>query len=534
MASEFILLMGKKALAGGLNVSDNPLIVGPEEMTVASNVLIGDTLARKKRPGRMSYYTPTSPTEAVAYPFLGSPIRRHIQYWRESLGAFAEDIVLTAGTSVYAIQNRTAAAVNISSTNLTTLSSSDKPFYQVFEGVLFMLHPGAANAAHVYSKWDGTTYTAASVVTATAPVDGPGSMMGTFQSRMVMAGNVNFPFRLYISAALDAETWTGADTTSLDFNYDGESDGITAILGELQGRLYIATADSVYELSATDLTDPATFFIRRVTQGIGCVGPRMFARTANDIIFMSDRGLHSLAKTITSDQVDLTFVSRQVQRIFTEGLFQGALAQGDMVWDQNRNLILCSVPSSGQVTNDVTLAFNNNFGIWSGVWDDIDARSLSTVKLSGKRYVSLGREDGKLDLLDGSLRMDRGAGFAARFKTGKIFPNDDIMRQWRFVSLGLLMSSSNASTVQISWSIDGTDGTRTGSDSIVLGESSTLLGSTFILGSSTLGIGQFVPNRVTVGDIGYNIQLEIVVTGNSDFEYYGCVLEVEGADAHYS
>jgi hypothetical protein len=69
---------------------------------------------------------------------------------------------------------------------------------------------------------------------------------------------------------------------------------------------------------------------------------------------------------------------------------------------------------------------------------------------------------------------------------------------------------------------------------ITLGDSSSLLGSTFVLGVSTLGIGRFIPLRVSVQDVGYNFQLQITASGESSLEFHGWVLEVDDANTNYT
>jgi hypothetical protein len=93
---------------------------------------------------------------------------------------------------------------------------------------------------------------------------------------------------------------------------------------------------------------------------------------------------------------------------------------------------------------------------------------------------------------------------------------------------------TDPSTVSVGWSIDGLDGTKTNSKSFQLGTTSSLLGSTFVLGTSRLGLGRFLPKRVSVEETGYNFQLEITATGDSDINFHGWLLEVEDANPNYA
>jgi hypothetical protein len=525
---QYYNFMGKAALAGGLNVSDNPLIVGPADMTQADNIAISQSLSRKKRPGKDLYHTSTFASTA-SYPATGVAIRAILDYWRYTTDAVAtQSVFLHQDDKVWNIPGRSSPGSDV--TGALSLMTTGVPSYQVFEGILYFC---STNVADGYNKFDGTNPAASAAVTATPPSDGPGKYLGIFAGRMVMAGQINFPFRVYISAPLDAETWTGVGTTSFDLDYDGDPEGVTAIFGQLEGRLYIATRRSIYEITASDPDDVATYSVSAVTKGIGCVGGHMFCRTANDILFWSDRGLHSLRKTITSDQTEITFLSRDIQRLVTNSLAPNLLSQGQCVWDQVQNLCITTVASSGQTTNDTLLIYNLVYNLWT-VWIGVNARSLSPLLVNNKQYVMTGGENGEIGFLNPDSKTDNGTGFAGRFKTGKIFPGGDIMTQKSFKSVTVLVSSTNVSTVNVGWAIDGLDGIREGRKQVTIGQTGALLGQTFVLGASRLGVGRYLPLTFSIEDYGYNIQLDISVSGDSDFEFYGFVLGVSDADQNFT
>lgn len=513
---------GKEALAGGLNVSDNPLIISPAEMTVAENISIAQSLGRRKRPG-LENYGLSSFSSTASWPVAGSPIRGVIQYWRYVSGAgnAVEDIFLHSQNKVYSIENRISPAVN--RTGAATLSSTGVPQYQVFQGVLFFCNSDTADG---YKKWDGTTGSPGDIQNANPPPDGPGKYLGVFGGRMIMSGNPDFPFRVYISAPFDGETWSGLGTTSFDLDYDGDPTGVTAIFPDLDGNLYISTQRSIYALFATDLDDVSTFQIQRITRGIGCISARTVVATANDILFVSQRGLHSLKKIIVSDQTEITFLSRPVQKIFTEQIAFNLIEQAQAVWDETQNLYILSVPSSGQTKNDVLLVYNVTFAIWT-TWTGVEARSLAPLLLSGKQYILAGRENGSVAFLNPIAKNDDGTGFSAKFRSGKMFPGGDITTRKSFKAITVLVSSTNIANINIGWYIDDTEKTHVGSAVLSLGRDSALLGQTFILGASRLGVGRFLPFTVPINEHGHNFQLEISVSGDSDMEFYGYVLEVE-------
>lgn len=527
--SRFYNFYGKDGLSGGLNVTDSELIVPPQQMVNAKNISISQTLSRKKRPGQVNYHL-GSFEGTSNYP--GSdPIRGIIQYHRfaSSSGDTLQDIFLHQSDKVWSIEDRLSQGIERQ--GAFTLSTTAIPRYQVYEGILYFV---TSDASEGYKKWNGLAQPAGDIEAATPPPDGAGTLLGTWNGRAVMAGNPDFPFRVYLSGPYEPELWDTVDGgTSFDLAYDGEPGGITAIFPEKDGRLFIATSRSIYQLSASDPNDVATFQLIRVTKGVGCVGQGTVVATPNDILFLSQRGLHSLRKIIVSDQSEITFLSRDVQKIFTRLLNPNLLERASAQWDERDNLYVVTVASDGQLTNDIVLSYNINFDLWL-IWENIGARSLGLLIEEGRQYVLCGREDGKITYLDQEQTTDLGSGFASTFKTGKFFPDGDITHEKEFVSVTVLVSAENVSDLTIGWTIDSLDSSKNGSKTVEIGSSSSLLGSTFILGESVLGSGRFLPIRVGIGDIGYNFQLEITASGESSLEFHGWVLEVKDANTNYN
>jgi hypothetical protein len=532
---------GKEALKGGLNVSDNPVIVPPNQMVVAKNVAISQTLARKKRSGLQRYTTgsfiPTgSYTPSASYPFVANPatslsaIRGIYQYFRygSANGEPYVDLFLNQEDKVWSIPDRTNPALN--RTGALSLSATAIPSYQVFEGILYW-----ADSEQNYYKWNGLDAVPSDAEAATPPADGPGQYLRAHQGKMWMAGNTLYPFRLYYSTTFDADDWTSANPSnggSLDLEYDGDPEGITAIFPPFQGRLYVATRRRIYEITGVDASD---FQVRPITNGIGCVSHNSVVAIPNDILFCSDRGIHSLRRLQVSDQSEVTFLSRDIQPLWVYLINRSLLNRTWGVFDETTNSYIITCVGSGKTENNVTLVYNIEFDTWT-TWEDLDARSVTLLLQSGQTFLLCGREDGEIAYLDPGKNydLDDTAGYAMQFKTGKLYPGDEIDTQFRVHSVTILASTTRASNIGVSWSLDSIDGQRSGNKSISLGDDSSVLGTTFVLGQSTLGFGQFLPQKITVDQVGYNFQLGIVASGTNDIEFYGFILEVSNEDTHFA
>lgn len=519
---------GKDALKGGLNVSDNPIIVPPFQMVIADNVAIKASLGRKKR-GGLELYNTNGLSGTGSYPALGTPYRGLINYFRYSAALLttATDLFCHHGTKVYSINSRTSAAVD--RTGALVLSASSVPSYAVFDNVLYFVSDVNADG---YNYWDGDTASATAAVPGEYPVDGTGRFLQIHQGRMWMAGVPGFPYRLYYSRALDPLDWTSGGPVasaggSIDLTAYTDPEGITGIFPSFQGSLFVATRKTIFEITGTD---PTNFVVRPITRGIGCVSHNAVVATPNDIFFPSDRGYHSLRRSIVGDQAQVDFVSRDVQTIWTKMLNANLFQRMQAVWDQNINSIVISAVGSGVLTNNICMVYNIEFNAWT-VWTDINSRSLCVGLNSNQERIIFGREDGKLGIYNDAISSNFGAGYTLHFRTGVLYPDNNITREKHFMSITLLASTTKPSAISIGYLIDGK---KQDNESVSLGADEKLLGSTFTMGNTTLGVGSFVPYTLTIGETGYGIQIDVASGGTGDMEVYGFILEVDDANPSFS
>jgi hypothetical protein len=404
----------------------------------------------------------------------------------------------------------------VNRTGALTLSSSGVPCYQPFNQKVYFCSTITADG---YNVWDGAAATSTAAVD---PADGPGKYLCAHLGRMIMAGNDDYPFRVYYSSALDPEDWTSSspsDGGSLDLDDNGDPQGITGIVS-FQNRLYVFTRRSTYEITGSA---PDDFIVQRVSDGIGCIAHSTIATVPNDIIFASDRGVHSLRQLSSGRQTESQFISRDIQRLWTSLLNSGRFVQIQSAYDETINSYVMTVCTGSDTTNSDMLIYNLEFGTWT-VWKDIEARSVTVAYLNNRKQLLIGREDGTIAYLNRDTRTDMGESYQSRFKTGVLYPGGDMTMERRFMSVTCLASATSPAIITVSWSVDGK---KAGSNSYSLTAGEDLLGTTFVLGQSVLGTGQYLPVTLPIDLHGTGIQLDFQVQSDGDVEFYGFVLEVE-------
>jgi len=168
---------GKEFLNAGLNVTDNPLIVRPEEMVEAPNILVGSTLARKKRGGQ-GYFNTDDSDATVNYPLNpknnggsdGDPIRGIYEFWRYDgiSGAPKTTLMVRQGTTIWGIEARTGVAVDLTG-SITSLQTTGTITFQTFEGKVYW---ASTNSLEGVYCWNGIDASVTEIVNVKADFDG--------------------------------------------------------------------------------------------------------------------------------------------------------------------------------------------------------------------------------------------------------------------------------------------------------------------------------------------------------------------------
>jgi hypothetical protein len=545
-------LFGKEFLSGGLNITDNAIIVPFNQMTVADNILVGATRARRKRFGT-TLYNITTAFQGATYPTNpdngggAEPIRGILEYTRfdTGTGQSKTDLVVRQDDKFWTIDDRNTAAVNRS--GALTLSDTGRVCFQPFEtGTGHAIFFCSTDTADLLNYWDGSAGAAVTITAANAPGDwktagvvtsGP-AFLEVHYGRLWAAGHPDFPYRLYYSAPNDGDDWrTASGGGSFDLDVIGDPQGITGLVS-FQNKLYIFMRRAIYELVIPDPTDvPGSAYIKPLTREIGCVSHASIKTIGNDVIFCSDRGVTTLASTDKAIQTQFAWISRDIQRTFNEALNHARLEQIWAEFDEQQGLYMIAMPSLGSNTNDLLYCFNIESGGWM-YWPAMKARSMCRVLVSNKPRICIGREDGHIVLIGETLRKDlqktgtssAGTDYNARFKTGILYPGDQSDVEHVFKSVTVMAAASTTTAVTLQWEIDGK---VAGSRQINFTASGDLLGSSFVLGASQLATNTFVPRTVQIAGKGYGLQLSVIMPSSADIEIYGFIIETKAASPKY-
>ena len=162
------------------------------------------------------------------------------------------------------------------------------------------------NPAAVY---DGTSYV--QVTHADAP-SAP-KFSEVFHNHMFLAGDPAEPTNLYFSAPYseyDYSAANGAGVINVGFPI--------VQIKAFRDDLFIFGSNNIKRLSGTNIAD---FVLRQVTNDLGCLASDSVVEIGGDLLFLSQDGLRPVSGTDKIGDVNLETVSKDIQSIFTDIVF---------------------------------------------------------------------------------------------------------------------------------------------------------------------------------------------------------------------
>ena len=237
------------------------------------------------------------------------------------------------------------------------------------------------------ATYDGTTYT--QVTDSNAP-NSP-KFAAVFSKHMFLAGDPTENYNLYFSAPLN-ETDYDPDNGSGVINVGFPIVQIKAF----RDQLYIFGTTNIKRLEGNNISDWA---LREVTDDLGCMASDSVVEIAGDILFLSQDGLRPISGTNKIGDVNLESMSKNIQSIFTDVVFDIDLNGLSSVVIHQKSQVrffFAAAESQGIIAgfrqNSQTGALGFEFGQLLG----IPASCSSSGYLGQYEFVIHGDSDGKV------------------------------------------------------------------------------------------------------------------------------------------
>lgn len=594
---------------GGLNTADDSSMIGPDQLTVANNVVKGVSIGNPKREGInhnwdsgsnstspvvglhdfwygttakvQKYVSVLSAGNVYAYntggvrstltdvgkPWSGtltgastltfnnqcliapSGVGNTVKKWdgtgnvKDLKATLGHKLVSRASSGTTRTLVLTTAFLGVTGDTIVIENATDKT------GTAGQA-PGAYNGTYTVNTVttstltnDTITYTALTSATeaagadTTLTVDGiapQASMLQTHLGRIWCNDKTN-PDRLHFSSTSNHEEWLGVgDSGALYIGVgDGDPYGITAIFPSFQGDLFVAKRTKLYRI--TGFT-PEDFQITQVSNGIGCVSHMaVCAVDQNDMVYVSDKGIHSLTTSANYGDYTGAFLSEDIQRTFNDTIDHTLLPYCRAAYLSSINSVAFAFSGRGATSNDSLYLINYPRKQWYA-WPNLSCTSLIVANDPDKKRFYLGTSASRISKSFTGNNYDltnTGAQLAIPFTltTGTLYLDNNAYSLKGIKKFILYYKPEGTHTVTATITVDNNRINSSNVLSFSETSSTSLLGVNFILGVSTLGYNVIMgPYIRSVDGYGRGFKVSITQTGiNEKVELQGFAIEYEGA-----
>ncbi len=449
----------------------------------------------------------------------GAVIKGLFDYWDTGTGAASsQHRIVHVGTTI-----KRDDADGTFTDLFTGLQSGAVPAYAVLEDILVMAND---HVSDVPRSWDGTT---AQNLAGSPPNF---SFSVTHKNRMWAAGVEANSSRLYYSALLDAEDWTGAGSGSIDID-PRDGDRLTAIASH-RDELWAFKGPykgSIHRIAGSAPTGADSFARKTFVTGVGAVGHNTLFRFADDLGFMwSDGSVRSLGTTEKFGDFLETALSRPINVGFmNERVNIARLKHAWAAVDDIRGLVVITLPIDANTNNNAVLAMDFRFSPvrWSFL-SGLAAGCVASVvdqTNNDRRVVMLGGNDGHVRKWGQSTRTNDGTGISYKWTTPYLsYGSPVIMKTLSAAAIGL--QPKNNANITFGWQRDNN---AQQTQTVTQGGGALL--DSFTLGTDTLGGGRFVDRFLELEEGGEfrSVQFQITHnTNNEDIEVHALTAAITG------
>jgi hypothetical protein len=310
---------------------------------------------------------------------------------------FAANNVITGSVSAFSSTVTANATQNV----WTAVTTSGSPtmvgvtkvrFTRLNWGMPKVVLTDGINPAATY---DGTTYT--QITDSNAPTDPKYSAV--FQNHLFLAGDPAENYNLYFSAPYDETNFSpanGAGVINVGFPI--------VQIKPFRDALYIFGTNNIKKLIGNSI---ANFVLENVTNNLGCMASDSVIEIGGDLLFLSQDGLRPVSGTDKIGDVNLETVSKDIQSVFTDIVFEVDLEGLNAVVVRQKSqfrYFFAAADNQGiiggfrQHQNGISFEYGQLLGI--------SASCADSGYIGQDEYVIHGAADGKV------YRQERGNSFA--------------------------------------------------------------------------------------------------------------------------
>ena len=372
----------------GLNTQDNPATLDPSYLTQADNIVLRES-------GRIAFRKGVKQKVAPSGTAIGSLVEHN--------DSGTNKIFASYGTSIYTVDFTSPASAFPSSgadVKHTVGSSTGDWQFVNFNARLHCFHTGVVPQRYDGSLGSGSKWTAHATDPAGISTFDPSCAMG-YYGRIWCGGISENKDTVFYSNLLDGDDWTGGSTGYINLKTVWGTDEIVAI-APFYGKLVIFGKNNIVIYDSPDVV--GSLALNEVIRGVGLVSRDSVQAIGDDLVFLSNTGLRSLARTTEKDKLPLTDLSLNIKDTLIRHIGQSSSVKSTYV--ENEGIYIMTFTAS-----NITYVFDFKHRTPNGAprvtnWtfdNDREPASMTYTTLYG---LLIGQKDGSLAGYEGYYDTD--------------------------------------------------------------------------------------------------------------------------------
>jgi hypothetical protein len=347
----------------------------------------------------------------------------------------------------------------------------------------------------------------------------------------IWSNDKNNPDNLNYTTTGNQDEWGGiGDSGAIPIAVgDGDPLGINGIFPSFQGGLYVAKLGKLYFIGGNT---PESFSVQLVSGGIGVVSHNSIAPVdQDDMIFVSQKGVHSLVGTVNQGDIPEDYLSYPIQKTFNNNWVKSRQPYIWAAYLSNINSVAIAVTdtSDSSTVNNTLWLFNVADQTWYS-WNAIPCASLFVANDSDLRRFYLGGTNTRLAKTFNNTNYDIQSNntqttIPLSLMTGLIYLEKNPLIVNGFKKFTLIYAPSGTHSLNCSIKIDNYSPQLL---NFSLNQATGILGSNFYLGQSTLGFVSVTAPYTQQLD-GYGRAFQLTITQNIQ----GAAIQLQGFAIEY-
>lgn len=202
-----------------------------------------------------------------------------------------------------------------------------------------------------------------------------GNIVISAYGRLWVADTLTDNVTVFFSDLLSGHIWTGGSSGSLNINtvWPNGADNITGLAAHNNFLIIFGTRQILVYQNATV---PANLALADSVGGIGCVARDSIQQTGKDVLFLSNSGVRSFARTIIEKSLPVGDLSKNVRNDLIQILGGETLSSIKSVYSETEAFYLLTLPSVGEVYCFDTRRQLEDGSFRVTKWDSITPTSL--------------------------------------------------------------------------------------------------------------------------------------------------------------